>query len=192
MNIVLHEVLHQLGRILKGSPNLTGNILKCFFKPLRSIQFLLFNGINPFHNMNPDCRDPTRVFAISYVSRLLKKNIRRSICFRIFLSRVTDAEKLFLGEPSMNLVHPLFFIFLCAEGQRRDERREFEITHITENNLSEWVIGSDELLQEEIELPWRSGKIKERRVGETSDKRLVKFGHTRDWLTFLLDECVMK
>ena len=92
----------------------------------------------------------------------------------------------------MNLVHPLFFIFLCAEGQRRDERREFEITHITENNLSEWVIGSDELLQEEIELPWRSGKIKERRVGETSDKRLVKFGHTRDWLTFLLDECVMK
>lgn len=70
----------------------------------------------------------------------------------------------------MDFFHPVFFIFLCANGQSREERREFEITHIAEDKLPKRVICSDEVVQEGIELPWRSGKIKERRIGKTSDE----------------------
>ena len=92
----------------------------------------------------------------------------------------------------MNLFHSSFLEVLCSDSQTRDEGPEFEVTHVTQDDLSPRIIRSHKIEQKGVELPRRRREIHERRIGETVDERPVQFWHSGNWCTVINDERVVE
>jgi hypothetical protein len=118
--------------------------------------------------------------------------LHRPVRFWVLLRRITDAEPLLMWKPSVNFFHTRFLEFLCSDRQTRNEGPEFEVTHVTQDDLSPWITRSNKIEEKGVELPWRSREIEECRIGETVDERPVKFWHSGDWCTVINDECVVE
>ena len=114
------------------------------------------------------------------------------VCFWVLLRRVADTEPLLVWKPAVNLFHSIFLELLCSDGQTRDERPEFEETHVTQDDLSPRIIRSHKIEQKRVELPRRRREIHERRIGETADERPVHFWHSGNRCTVINDERIVE
>lgn len=92
----------------------------------------------------------------------------------------------------MELVHFKLLELACADCQTRDEGPEFEVTHVTQDDLPERIICTNEIEQKDVELPRRSREIDERRIRKTCNECLVEFWHSRNRNSVFIEKGVAK